>query len=287
MDIKDAVKALMALGHESRLEVYRLLVQKGPGGLPAGELARLTKNSPSSLSFHLKELVNAGLLDARQEGRFVFYSARYVAMTRLLSYLTENCCNGNPCLPLSPDWCADDLSCTSSPDAITMTNKVYNVLFLCTHNSSRSIMAEALLNTMGHGRFKAYSAGSLPGQGVNPFALEKAKSLGYDTSTLRSKSWDEFAAPDAPQMDFIITVCDNAAGEVCPIWPGHPISAHWGFEDPAAAIGTDEQKRVVFDKIFRQISTRISLFANMPIDKLEKAAIHRELTAIGSHPVSA
>lgn len=166
-----------------------------------------------------------------------------------------------------------------------MADKIYNVLFLCTHNSSRSIMAEALLNTMGKGRFKAYSAGSQPGAQANPFAVEKVKALGYDTSTLRSKSWDEFAAPDAPQMDFIITVCDNAAGEVCPIWPGQPVSAHWGFEDPAAAVGTDEHKRAVFDKIFRQISTRISLFANMPIEKLEKAAIHRELKAIGTSPV--
>ncbi|WP_454696737.1 arsenate reductase ArsC [Achromobacter aegrifaciens] len=162
-----------------------------------------------------------------------------------------------------------------------MTEKVYNVLFLCTGNSARSIMAEALLNTLGKGRFQAYSAGSYPGGTVNPFAIERIQVLDYPTDKLRSKSWDEFAAPDAPQMDFIITVCDNAAGEVCPVWPGQPISAHWGFEDPAAAEGTDEQKRRVFEKIFRQISARINIFANLPIAALDKAAIHRELKQIG------
>ncbi|CAB3906094.1 arsenate reductase ArsC [Achromobacter mucicolens] len=162
-----------------------------------------------------------------------------------------------------------------------MTEKVYNVLFLCTGNSARSIMAEALLNTLGKGRFHAYSAGSYPGGTVNPFAIERVQVLNYPTEQLRSKSWDEFAAPDAPQMDFIITVCDNAAGEVCPVWPGQPISAHWGFEDPAAAEGTDEVKRRVFEKIFRQISARINIFANLPIAALDKAAIHRELKQIG------
>ena len=284
MELKDAVKALVALGHASRLQAYRLLVQQGPEGLSAGELARLTRQSPSALSFHLKELVNANLLDARHDGRFIFYSARYRCMTALLDYLTENCCNGAACMPARSQSCPDPDSLQPKSEPM-MTEKVYNVLFLCTHNSSRSIMAEALLNTMGKGRFKAYSAGSTPGTGVNPFALEKVKTMGYDTSTLRSKNWDEFAAPDAPQMDFIITVCDNAAGEVCPVWPGQPISAHWSFEDPAAATGTDEQKRAVFDKIYRQISTRISLFANMPLDKIEKAAIHRELKVIGNTPV--
>ena len=168
-----------------------------------------------------------------------------------------------------------------------MTDKVYNVLFLCTGNSARSIMAEALLNTLGKGRFHAYSAGSQPGGTVNPLTLEKLQALDYPTDTLRSKSWDEFAAPDAPQMDFIITVCDNAAGEVCPVWPGQPISAHWGFEDPAAAVGSEDERRHVFEKVFRQISSRINIFTSLPIAALDKAAIHRELKQIGVEPPKA
>ena len=166
-----------------------------------------------------------------------------------------------------------------------MTDKIYNVLFLCTGNSARSIMAEALLNSLGNGRFRTYSAGSHPGGAVNPFAIEKVRLLGYPLENLRSKSWDEFALPGAPQMDFIITVCDSAAGEVCPIWPGQPISAHWGFEDPAAAQGSDEEKRRVFEKVFRQISTRIHVFISLPLAVLDKAAIHRELKDIGATAV--
>jgi arsenate reductase len=167
-----------------------------------------------------------------------------------------------------------------------MTDKTYNVLFLCTGNSARSIMAEALVTTMGRGRFKGFSAGSKPGGKVNPFAIEKVKEAGYPVDNLRSKSWDEFAEPGAQHMDFIITVCDNAAGEVCPFWPGHPATAHWGFEDPAAVEGTDEQKRAAFDKIFKQIMARMNTFVGLPHHLLDKHAIQREITKIGDTPVS-
>lgn len=163
-----------------------------------------------------------------------------------------------------------------------MTDKIYNVLFLCTGNSARSIMAEALLNSLGQGRFRAYSAGSHPGGVVHPLAIEKARLLDYPLENLRSKSWDEFSLPGAPQMDFIITVCGNAKGEVCPVWPGHPISAHWGFEDPAAVQGSDTEKRHAFEKIFRQISSRIHVFISLPISALDKAAIQRKVDEIGT-----
>lgn len=166
-----------------------------------------------------------------------------------------------------------------------MQDKVYNVLFLCTGNSARSIMAEALVTTMGNGRFKGYSAGSQPNGAVNPFAIEQVATTSYPVDGLRSKSWDEFGGAEAPQMDFIFTVCDNAAGETCPYWPGHPMSAHWGFEDPAAVAGTDEEKREAFHRIFRQIMARMSIFVSLPLQMLEKNAIQHEIHTIGATPV--
>jgi arsenate reductase len=167
-----------------------------------------------------------------------------------------------------------------------MPKKTYNVLFICTGNSARSIMAEALVTTMSDGLFKGYSAGSKPGGKVNPFAVEQLQKTGYSLSNLRSKSWDEFAAPDAPLMDFIITVCDNAAGEVCPFWPGHPATAHWGFEDPAAIEGTDEEKRAAFAKIFRQIMSTVNTFVSLPLDLLDEHALQQKIKQIGDTPVT-
>ena len=161
-----------------------------------------------------------------------------------------------------------------------MADRVFNVLFLCTHNSARSIMAEALLNTIGRARFQAFSSGSAPSGRVNPFAIEIAKTLGYRTENIRSKSWDEFAKPGAPHMDIIITVCDNAAGEVCPFWPGHPATAHWGFPDPAGVEGSDDEKRRAFNQVFQAIRRRIDLLASLPLEKLEHLALADELKHI-------
>ena len=155
----------------------------------------------------------------------------------------------------------------------------YNVLFLCTGNSARSILAEAILNREGGDRFRAYSAGSFPKRAVHPMALEILAGLGFDTDGLRSKSWDEFAAPGAPELDFIFTVCDNAAGEVCPIWPGKPISAHWGIEDPAGVEG--EGQREAFLSAIDQLRNRISLFLSLPIESIDQISLHRRLSEIG------
>ena len=156
-----------------------------------------------------------------------------------------------------------------------------NVLFLCTGNSARSILAEAYLNSAARGRFFAYSAGSHPAGKVNPFAIDLLEKNRLPTQGLRSKNWDEFAAPGAPKMDFVFTVCDNAAGEVCPIWPGQPITAHWGVADPAAAVGSDEAKRKAFLRAFTELSTRINLLLALPIEKLERTALKRKLDQIG------
>ena len=158
---------------------------------------------------------------------------------------------------------------------------MYNVLFLCTGNSARSILAEVYLRAMGAGQFRAYSAGSHPKGSVHPLTIETLRHAGLPTTDLRSKSWDEFARPDAPKLDFVITVCDSAAGEVCPVWPGQPITAHWSFPDPAAFQGREEEARVFFREVFRQIRTRVDLFRNLPLARLERLAIKRELDGIG------
>jgi arsenate reductase len=156
-----------------------------------------------------------------------------------------------------------------------------NVLFLCTGNSARSILAEAYLNSAGRGRFRAYSAGSKPAGRVNPFALALLRTTRIDVEGLRSKSWDEFARPGAPEMDFVFTVCDNAAAEACPFWPGQPMTAHWGVPDPAAVEGSDEEKRRAFHEAFRALSTRINLFVSLPMEKLDRLALQKRLREIG------
>jgi len=160
-------------------------------------------------------------------------------------------------------------------------SRTFNVLFLCTGNSARSIMAEAMMNAMAGARFKAFSAGSHPGGRVNPFAIELLKKNRLPTEGLRSKSWDEFATAGAPPLQFVFTVCDSAAGEVCPLWPGQPITAHWGVEDPAAVEGTDDDKRRAFFRAFSLLQTRIQLFLNLPLLKLDRVALKQRLDEIG------
>lgn len=162
-----------------------------------------------------------------------------------------------------------------------MRKPPYNVLFLCTGNSARSVMAESLLNVLGNGHFKAFSAGSFPSGRVQPMAEELARGIGYQ-EPLRSKSWDEFAQPDSPSIDMIITVCDNAAGEVCPIWPGQPVTAHWGVPDPVAAQGSDEERRKAFHSAWMMLKHRIDLLLALPLDKLDRVTIQQELRDIGN-----
>ncbi|MDP2829248.1 MAG: arsenate reductase ArsC [Sulfuricellaceae bacterium] len=162
-----------------------------------------------------------------------------------------------------------------------MSKKTFNVLFLCTGNSARSILGEALLNHLGKGQFHAYSAGSHPAGTVNPIAIELLKKNKLPVQDLRSKSWDEFSAPGAPQFDFVFTVCDNAADEACPAWPGQPMTAHWGIDDPAAATGSDADKRKAFVTTFTQLSRRISLFISLPVEKLDKLSLKSQLDDIG------
>ena len=162
-----------------------------------------------------------------------------------------------------------------------MTEKTYGVLFLCTGNSARSILAECVLNRLGRGKFRAYSAGSFPKGEVHPLALELLRRQGYSVDQLRSKSWDEFAVAGAPELDFVFTVCDNAANEMCPIWPGQPMTAHWGLPDPAAAEGNEVERRLAFVETLRMLNNRIGTFVNLPIKSLDKLSLQKRLHEIG------
>lgn len=170
---------------------------------------------------------------------------------------------------------------SQNADRQNMNDEPFNVLFLCTGNSARSLMAEAILNAIGGGRFRAYSAGSHPNGEVNPFALAQIRKASLPVEGFRSKSWDEFAEPGAPQFDFVITVCSDAANEVCPMWPGHPISARWGVEDPAAFKGTDDEKARFFSRIYGQLHARIRLLTSLPLEKLQRDALQIKLDDIG------
>ena len=166
-----------------------------------------------------------------------------------------------------------------------MVDRVYNFLFLCTGNSARSILAESIMNQLGKGRFRGFSAGSHPAGRVNPFAIALLKKLDLPTEGLRSKSWDEFAKPDSPHLDFVVTVCDNAAGEACPYWPGQPMTAHWGIPDPAAVTGTDVEKSLAFAQAFHSMETRIKLFLSLPIATIDRMRLKERMNEIGETPL--
>lgn len=174
---------------------------------------------------------------------------------------------------------------TRTPEEITMTleqeRKPYNVLFLCTGNSARSVMAEVILNRAGEGKFRAFSAGSQPKGQIHPYTLDLLRKLNYDVSGLRSKSWKEFSGPDAPELDFVFTVCDDAARETCPVWPGQPMTAHWGVPDPAAATGTEAEVRFAFADAVRMLTNRINIFVSLPLRSLDQLTLQRQLDAIG------
>jgi ArsR family transcriptional regulator, arsenate/arsenite/antimonite-responsive transcriptional repressor / arsenate reductase (thioredoxin) len=273
MDGKSAITALSALGQETRLAMYRLLTAAGPQGLPAGEIAARLGLIQNTASAHLGILGEAGLIAAHREGRIVRHAIEPAAMQALIGYLTRECCNGNPS--------ACGFAAAPSISGDSTMSEPFKVLFLCTGNSARSILAEALMNRVGSPNFKAWSAGSQPKGAVHPKSIELLQSLGYDTSGFRSKSWDEFAQEGAPQFDFIFTVCDSAAGEACPVWLGHPVTAHWGIPDPAAANGTDAQISLAFAEAYRQMKNRIEAFTALPLASLDRMARQKEADAIG------
>lgn len=276
MNDQGASAAFGALSHEGRLAIFRLLLREWPASLPAGDIGARLHIQPSTLSAHLAQLARVGLVHGERDGRLVRYGADTAGLGDLLRFLTDDCCGGRP------EFCHPQiLRAAPSMAAASTAERVRNVLFLCTGNAARSVMAECLLRREGHGRFRVFSAGSRPEGRLDPRALALLQRYSFKTDDLRSKSWDEFAAADAPAMDFVITLCDQAAAERCPVWPGQPVSAHWGFPDPAAFEGDAATVAAAYDDLFKQISTRVSIFVNLPLAALDGLALQARLDEIG------
>lgn len=266
------VEQLQAVAQSSRFAVLRLLARHEPFGLGAGDIARLIAVPHNTLSTHLTQLENANLIRSRKDGRRVVYAINREATGSMLAALGK---------------CLAPLDAQGRPMTVPALRErpdgglCYSVLVLCTHNSARSIMAEALINRESQGRIRAYSAGSRPRGIVDPEALRLLGSLGYETAGLHSKTWQAFAEAGAPGMDFVITVCDAAAGEKCPNWPGHPLVAHWGIADPLQAGTSEAERREAFRRAYRQLSARVAAFVNLPIEQMSPERLRSELALIG------
>ncbi|MGE0418363.1 MAG: metalloregulator ArsR/SmtB family transcription factor [Acetobacteraceae bacterium] len=280
MESTEAAATLGALAQETRLDLLRLLMAAGPSGLPAGEIAARLGLPGSTLSFHLSALERAGLTHATRRGRQIIHAARLMGIRDLLMFLTETCCGGRP------DLCGDIarlLPCPTEPEQ-SMT-PAFNVLFLCTHNAARSIMAEAILRDAGGTRFRAYSAGSEPAETPRADVLQKLSAMGHDTRTLHSKSWHTFIGEDAPRMDFVITLCDTLMGQTCPDFGRLAVTAAWPLPDPAKFTGNAAERATMLNELYASLRRRIDIFAALPFTSLDRMAIKRRLDEIGGHMV--
>lgn len=275
MDTDKATVAFSALSQPLRLDAFRLVVAAGPDGLLAGEISEAMGAKQNTMSTNLALLREAGLVVTRREGRGIRYVANLAAVQGLAGFLLDDCCGGQP------ELCAPGRSeALGRMEGYAMTDKK-NVLFLCHGNSARSLIAETILNAEAGDRFRAFSAGADPRAGPHPYTLDLLRTLGHDISGLRSKSWDEFGQAEAPAMDFVFTVCDKAAGAMCPSWPGQPMSAHWGVPDPVGVIGNEAEKRLAFSEAYRMLRNRILAFTSLPLEALDRLSLKRELDDIG------
>lgn len=266
---------LATLGHPQRMAVFRLLMRRYPDAVPATELARALDLKPNTLSTYVNALVQAGLITRTRTGTSLRYSVDMTAMRQTLDYLIGDCCRGRP----------DACSLTSLRSLLRvpqMTDRKYNVLFICTGNSARSIFAESLLRAEAGNRFNAYSAGTTPKSELNPFALDVLQKKGHDTSMLEAKNASAFQGPDAPKFDFVFTVCNQAANEECPAWTGQPVSAHWGMPDPVTAEGTDAQKALAFQQAYGALQNRIKAFTSLSLDSLDRISLQKAVDDIAN-----
>ena len=276
MEANDAARIFGALAQSSRLEVMTLLLAQGPNGLSAGELAERLGTPASTTSFHLSALERAGLISATRQGRQIIYAVRIIALRELLVFLTEACCGGRP------ELCGDIAELLPPlPEESPSMTPAFNVLFVCTHNSARSIMAEAILAKVGGDRFRAYSAGSEPGARPMPEVIDKLRALGHDVSALHCKSWNVFTGPDAPRVDFLITLCDTQDSQSCPDFGDRVVTGVWSLPDPAKFTGSKIERTALLNELYASLHRRIMIFINLPFATLERMALKARLDEIG------
>jgi arsenate reductase len=274
MESDDAAFAFAALGQGTRLDLLRVLLEAGPSGLAAGEVSVRLGVPPSTLSFHLRALDHAGLIAATRQGRSLIYAAQIARLRGLLAFLADACCGGQPGL------CGDigRLLDNASREKTAVQPPTFHVLFLCTRNSARSVMAEAILSKIGAGRFAAHSAGSAPApEGPRAEVLALLKALGHDVSGLRSKSWEEFCGPGKPRMDFVIALCDTLADQVCPDFGATTITAAWPLPDPAKFTGSTTERATLLNELYAALHRRLSIFASLPFASLDRMALKARL----------
>lgn len=271
MEIAIADK-LAALAHPNRLALFRLLMRRYPDAVPAGEIATALAYKTNTTSAYLSVLKQAGLIRQTRLGTSLMYATDLPGMREVFDDLLSGCCQNRPdlCVPV-----------TSREPLMPTTERPLNVLFICTGNSARSLLAEAILNHEGGGGFRAFSAGVNPTDGPRPEVIALLQAKGIPTDTLRSKDLDEFTSADAPQMDFIFTVCDHAANETCPTWPGQPMSAHWGLADPVKASGTEAERRLAFQQSYGLLRNRIRAFVALPFETLDRMSLQHQMDDIG------
>ncbi|NOD48681.1 helix-turn-helix domain-containing protein [Ruegeria sp. HKCCD5849] len=268
--MEKVIDQLAILGHPQRITVFRMLMRRFPDTVPAGELAAELGIKPSTMSNYLNALQRSGLVKQERSGTSLLYSIEMKNVQQMLDFLIVDCCRGRP-----------DLCMPSTKGSDTMTDRKFNVLFICVGNSARSIFAESLLREIGGDRFNVYSAGTWPFSELNPFAMQVLQDKGHDTSVLRSKNVSEFSGPDAPDLDFVFTVCNQAANEECPAWEGQPISGHWGMVDPVKTEGTDAEKSLAFQNAYGALKRRIQAFTSLPVESLDRIALQSAVDDIG------
>lgn len=265
---------LSTLGHPQRLALFRLLMRRYPDRVPATELAQALGLKPNTLSTYVNALMQAGLVSQERVGTSLRYSIDMGGARETIDYLLNDCCRGRP------EICVANAYAAFNGDS-SMTDRKYNVLFICTGNSARSIFAESILRDLASDRFVAYSAGTTPRSELNPFALDVLRQKGHDVSVLRSKNISEFQGADAPAFDFVFTVCNQAANEECPSWQGQPISAHWGLPDPVKVEGSDAEKNLAFHQTYGALRNRMTGFTALPFSGLDRRSLQKAVDDIG------